>query len=304
MYKASLSTPLLLFFSWSLALPLVAHGQGKGIYGRDNRLEYFEAPAELKTAARSVAALFSSDRLRKEADHYVIQSIQHVSIWGSEYPLCSGENFRQQPFAAFCSAFLIGPDRIATAGHCVVNNCEDIWVAFDYLLDKQNAIPKTLPANNVYHCKKVLQEANAEQGSYDFTILQLDRPVVDRLPLPLRRSGKISDGEKISVIGYPMGWPMKIIAEDATVRDNKSADFFVTDLDSFHGNSGSPVLSIDPSRANSLLVEGILTSGQTDFIATDQGCATTHVCTSQDSEVFGCQGEQATRAEWLPSAVQ
>src|SRR5690606_25377246 len=51
---------------------------------------------------------------------------------------CSSERFTEQPNPGMCSGFLIAPDLIATAGHCVTldNFCEEYEWVFDYKVDE------------------------------------------------------------------------------------------------------------------------------------------------------------------------
>jgi V8-like Glu-specific endopeptidase len=102
------------------------------------------------------------------------------------------------------------------------------------------------------------------------------------MPLRLRESGKVSVGERLAVIGYPSGLPLKI-ADDGVVR-RLEKHFFVTNLDTYHGNSGSPVLN-----AATGVVEGILVRGDEDFVKSSQGCQISKTCSST-----GCRGEDVS----------
>ena len=52
---------------------------------------------------------------------------------------------------------------------------------------------------------------------------------------------RLSLDTPLVVIGHPSGLPTKI-ADGAWVRNNESEYYFVTNLDTFGGNSGSAVL--------------------------------------------------------------
>ena len=60
--------------------------------------------------------------------------------------------------------------------------------------------------------------------------------------------------------GHPSGLPRKITA-NASVTDNESRTRFTTNLDSFGGNSGSPIFA-SPSN----LLIGILVEGRPDYV--------------------------------------
>jgi hypothetical protein len=100
----------------------------------------------------------------------------------------------------------------------------------------------------------------------------------------LRTSGKISAAARLFVIGHPCGLPQKY-APGAKVRHNSATPFFVANLDTYGGNSGSPVFN-----AASYKVEGILVRGENDFV-TNGSCYVSLVCPTT-----GCRGEDVTRA--------
>ena len=110
-------------------------------------------------------------------------------------------------------------------------------------------------------------------------------------PLPLRKNGKIEDKDLVILMGHPMGLPLKIDlgpnGQGNTVRQNSHHLHFVANLDSYAGNSGSPVLN-----ARTGLVEGILIGGeQEDFLLdTKNGCYQSKHC-----PLDACRGEAVLR---------
>jgi len=68
------------------------------------------------------------------------------------------------------------------------------------------------------------------------------------------------------------------------VRKNDNLLFFVSNLDIYAGNSGSPVFSAISNK-----VCGILVRGENDFIIVN-GCRKSLVCPTT-----GCRGEDVTR---------
>src|SRR5262249_37357901 len=98
-----------------------------------------------------------------------------------------------------------------------------------------------------------------------------------------RRTGRIGDTQAVHVIGHPSGLPAKF-AGGAAVRNNQPNAFFVANLDTYGGNSGSPVFNSDTH-----VVEGILVRGDADFV--QQGaCSVSLICPTT-----GCRGEDCTR---------
>jgi hypothetical protein len=171
--------------------------------------------------------------------------------------ICRDERFSEQPILPDCTGFLIAPDLIATAGHCVENEYQ--CQSFSWVFGFVEGVTR-FPEDDVYHCKEIVNRrfSLASFITRDFAIIRLDRPVVNREPLPLRLNGRVRVGEPLGVIGHPSGLPMKV-ADDASVRRARIG-FFYTDLDTFQGNSGSPVFNMDTG-----LVEGILVEGEEDY---------------------------------------
>jgi hypothetical protein len=97
----------------------------------------------------------------------------------------------------------------------------------------------------------------------DYSIVRLDRAVTvpGALPLAIRRDGLVPLATTVGVIGYPSGLPKKI-AFGATTRvtENTATGYFKANVDTYGGNSGSPVFN-----AGTGVVEGILVRGNTDF---------------------------------------
>ncbi len=95
----------------------------------------------------------------------------------------------------------------------------------------------------------------------------------------------------VFVLGHPSGLPTKF-ADGANVRDNSLAPSFLANLDTYGGNSGSPVFN-----AQTREVEGILARGEADFVIRKK-CRASLVCPRSSNE---CAGEVVVRtAEFRP----
>lgn len=258
----------------------------KGIYGDDDRKDIVNVSTqEIVNNANAVAAIFRVNDIinndngsisiptRTLGDKFEKQGIK----------LCSDEPFHGQPSGAICTAFLVKPDIIVTAGHCLnKHNLNTRRFVFGYVMGEEGKAITTLPANNVYMGVDVLGWELDSSGS-DWTVVRLDRKVEGIAPLKYRMTGKVNDNIPVYVIGHPIGLPKKF-ASKAEVRDNKNSHYFVANLDTYGGNSGSPVFN-----SNTHKVEGILVRGETDF-ATKENCMASLVCPVQ-----GCRGEDCTR---------
>ncbi len=254
------------------------------IYGDDNRRDlYDEKDASLVALSGSTVALIKSSQIGANVGgSHAIQG----EGYGKSYGLCTTERFFEQETAAFCSGFLISDTMIATAGHCVRSalDCSETSFVFDYAYKTQGVAPTSALADNVYRCKSVVHSEVASAGA-DFAIVELDRPVVNRVPVLMRQSGALNVGDDLTVIGHPAGLPTKI-ADGAKVRSSDATKgFFVANLDTYGGNSGSAVFNSATHE-----VEGILVRGETDFVWSSKGCSTSYVCKND-----GCRGEDVTK---------
>ncbi|GAB4034486.1 MAG: hypothetical protein Fur0012_14640 [Elusimicrobiota bacterium] len=229
--------------------------QPVSIYGNDDRTEFYQADEITKKLASSTAALFRSKDISDLGNGF--SQIRPVTL-KERFNLAEEETYADQPAVSFCSAALVGKDLILTSAHCLEQvPCEKIKIAFDYRNEQAGQYPQVLKTENIYSCKIVVSSKYDPNGA-DYAILKTDRQV-NRTPLPVNRQDDIKKGEKVFVIGYPSGLPVKI-ANNAGVRDVKK-DFFVTDLDTFKGNSGSPVFS-----EKTMKIEGVLSRGGTDYM--------------------------------------
>jgi len=264
-------------------LPSLASAGAKSIYGDDNRLDYFEAPPAMRGLADSVVSLWPSKQVKFELGEYKLATIGYGEALG----LCPGEKFREQPIGAFCSGTLVGEDIVMTAGHCITDEakCADTKFVFGFNIDTDGGKARTaVTAKDIYGCKRIIKRDLDKQASGiigtgmaiigallnragpDYALVQLDRKVEGRKPLPVNREKNLQAGTKVFVIGHPVGLPLKVAGE-ASVRDAGSKAFFTTDLDTFGGNSGSAVFNASTNK-----IEGILVRGGTDFVDSPAGC--------------------------------
>ncbi|MBY0413865.1 MAG: serine protease [Bdellovibrionales bacterium] len=252
------------------------------IYGIDDRQEIYESNDNLmREISLSTAALIKNYNLEQNDGVFSVtaKSLEKTGV-------CKSERFSKQLTAATCSGFLIAPDKLVTAGHCVSSNLDcksHVWV-FDYENRDSEAESYTFNNDQIYHCTKVIAHKKDEETLLDYTVLKLDRKVTGRLPLKVRTSGKMSSDALLTVIGHPSGLPKKITV-GAEIRNNNSPNYFILNSDTYSKNSGSPVVD---QRTG--IVEGILTNGDTDYVMTPRGCSIS-VIRSQD----GGSGERATR---------
>ena len=234
-------------------------GRVKVVYGDDNRVDVPDYhDAEIRELARSTVALFRSSSVTNIGD---LINIDEISF-ADDANVCSDEPFRNQPASAFCSGFLVAPDKIVTAGHCITTEsaCRSVKFIFDYAKNSNGTINTSFSTDQVYSCQEILGH-KLEGAGIDYAIIKLDRAVVDRKPLELSDNRSLSNGDPLFVIGHPSGLPSKI-ADGANVMSvHRNDGFFKASLDTYGGNSGSAVFN-----QRTLKVEGILVRGAQDFV--------------------------------------
>jgi V8-like Glu-specific endopeptidase len=270
-------TLLLIFLFFSNTLFATT---SKVIYGDDNRENPADSSALLRELSRSTAAMVSPVYLHQTGDNI---NISATTLEGRG--ICPTERFANQITAAVCSGFLVAPDLLVTAGHCIKrkSDCQKYQWVFDYVDNSNGQRIITIPTSSVYSCKKILSRSQSRRTQNDFALIRLDRKVTDRSPLKVRTSGKVANNTPLTVIGHPTGLPTKI-ASGANIRANNNKYFFIANLDTFGGNSGSVVLD-----SVTRLVEGILVRGERDYVS-QGGCQIPNHC-----DMNSCRGEDVTR---------
>jgi hypothetical protein len=232
------------------------------VYGADDRRDLFETDVFMRKLAESTVALFRVSDLAYDEKKKIYKLGGETLKDG--HNLDDSQRFGSQPAAAFCSGALVGADTIITAGHCLKPYspgvaCEKIRIAFGYAVTREGQNPSELSGAEVYSCKQVLRQKSEVSGP-DYALIKLDRKVKTHYPLAISRKD-VSMDAALAVIGYPSGLPVKI-AKNGHVRSVEAKKgYFVTDLDTFYGNSGSPVFNTKTMR-----IEGILVRGDTDYV--------------------------------------
>lgn len=266
------------------------------IYGADNREEYCAKDLALRSLADSVVGLFSINRGVTESGGRFVFNARTL---GEKARLSPGQRFGSQPAPAFCTGFLVAPDLVVTAGHCVKDHskhdaaapkdhkgacqenlgqgdfCENIRFVFGFRKNLGGRIPRSVPAAEVFRCTEVVKHSLS--SGPDYTVVRLDRAADGYLPLAINRTNSgLAENKGLIVMGHPSGLPLKIAGDaqvtaagrDVTANNRLGVPVtwsdggysFLTNLDTFHVNSGSPVFN-----AKTLLVEGILVKGDNDY---------------------------------------
>lgn len=240
-------------------LPWSIFAKDKAIYGDDGRLEYFQ------TTDSNLQSLFAATAVQIRRDHFSFSDLgiklnYHQTV-GEENTLCSDQPYVHQPNPGECSGFLIAPDLLVTAGHCVRDEeeCRQYKWLFDFYYSNEYQDLSIFSPQSLHSCSEIVAQEFQSGKRDDYAIIRISPKVTDRPALRWRTSGEIGLGEDIFAIGYPLGIPAKMTGI-AQVQKNGNRYYFTANLDTFVVNSGSAVFN-----AKTHEVEGILVRGGEDF---------------------------------------
>jgi len=267
--------------------------QDRLIYGNDDRRDVYEVSDQfLLGIAQAAVAVVDVSELSDNGDGTFTLN---TGRWTAA---CTNEPFFNQMRIGFCSGFLVGTDIIVTAGHCA--NAGDVGsIAFIFGFDQQaagtgpGADPEIIvPADNVYFLTQMINQQLG--GGADHAVCRVDRAVIGRTPLPVRRTGVVSVGEPLVMVGHPAVLPKKI-DDGGEVKDaNGSNLFFMANVDAYGGNSGSMVVN-----HNTGVIEGILVRGNQDYVSGPGGCLLSNQCPDSGCPTW----EEITKATSFASFI-
>lgn len=280
-------------FALFVLVPAVA---GAAIFGVDDRVSV--APGSLKSElARSTAVGVLSTLVEETSPGRHRLLVDPASGF-----LCQDQRFANETSLSYaCSGFLIAPDLLVTAGHCMVNvgetrdepgmYCEAYKWLFDYSLDGEGK-PRVddLPSENLYSCKQIVYAVNDGLAPFrDYALVRLDRPVTGRAPLRLASQAPTAR-ERLHMIGHPLGLPAKLSRGARILLDQPSRGSFITSLDAFEGNSGSAVFN-ENDEVVGLLIAGTPSQG----LITERGgsCGRVNVCRDDGTDCDAPEGDTA-----------
>lgn len=253
----------------------------KSIYYQDDRKEFCELEKDQQKDARSVAMLVFENQLKYvttiegEKIYRLEQSTLDDYIYSTwNIFLCPDVRYKASQTAGFCTAFLVGDGVLLTAGHCILS--EELYgktkIIFSIPIDEnvyqgttENSANWYVKESQIFDIAEVNKDP-AEDTPLDYAYLTTERSTRERKHLPLDHvmisAAKIGQnnrgkGHEFFVLGHPIGLTLKSAPGSLLF----SSDYhYVMAVDTFGGNSGSPVFD-----NNSQKVIGILVAGQQDF---------------------------------------
>jgi hypothetical protein len=244
--------------AWDLARKLMhetrKRNNERGIWGDDSRRDYFDiSDKQIKKNAHSAAAICLKNSLIDTKEGF---STLKVKNFGKAFNLCSCEPFYDQPIAAgrFCTGFLVKEDIIATAAHCVKKReATDLRFVFGYKMLNSSTVGIEIPKQDIYNGEKIIHRCYNRSTGSDWALVKLNRSVVGQ-PLAKLSKKEISPNQRVYIIGYPVGLPLKY-SPGASVSDITEA-CFSADLNVYCGSSGSPVFDSKTHDVIGIVVRG------------------------------------------------
>ena len=297
--KRILFFTLILFFQAAHAGLIPSIDAPYAIYGQDDRgLVDKKSTPKIAELSKSIALIISKDVVEKKFFYSQINAKLLSDTDGIN--LCLDETFAKHHTVNSCTGFLIGEDLVASAGHCFMSasDCTGKLIAFNVQSKNEIEAGYSVLNQNIYECSEIISSVFDADGFQDYAVIRLKKKVFGAKPLKLRSTGSITTNDQVFMIGHPMGLPL-VSTNKALVNDISNSHFFKATLDSFEGNSGSPVFN-----SKTFEVEGILVRGEEDFLQ-DQSlqCYRDQVYDQGTKESPTRKGEGITRIRDIQTSV-
>jgi len=237
----------------------VNESEERGVSGKDDRTDYYEMPPHHRALADSTVLVTWRQRiLVHKTNRSWLLGTGPLVQFGMK--ACDGERFANQGTGGFCSGFLISKDVIVTAGHCLgATPLNKMAFVFGFRMDSPDQVRHVTKPENVFVGKSIIA-SQLDDSPADYALIRLNRPVPPEIakPLPIN-FGPVRMGQKIGVIGYPSGLPVKAAFGTNTRVAAGAKNIYFSNLDTFGGNSGSAIFN----EAGEVI--GLLIRGATDY---------------------------------------
>ncbi len=158
-------------------------------YGEDSRADFYElSSSKEKELARAVSYQLDKHELRGWTFQRYWKIVSRP-FYERNAHACEGERFRAQPvIRTGCSAVLIAPKLLLTAGNCTRQHyCSNdlyYWM-FNHHLEDKNLFPEKRHKDNFYKCERVVKDAYDPRSGMSFSLLELEKPVKNISPVKI-----------------------------------------------------------------------------------------------------------------------
>ncbi|MCB9682565.1 MAG: trypsin-like serine protease [Alphaproteobacteria bacterium] len=148
----------------------VADAAASVVYGTDNRLDYYQV-SDPRCSPWPTPPPWSSPAPRSPTCRAAPRA-SRPGTYGGHNSLCSSEPFYSQPDPGYCTAFMVGPDTVATAGHCVSSSdCSSTKFVFGFRMNSASSARTTVDDNDVYSCSSIVAAPSRAQ---DYAVVRVD----------------------------------------------------------------------------------------------------------------------------------
>jgi V8-like Glu-specific endopeptidase len=263
------------------------------IYGIDNRHNFYDKLVQTDKAILNntlkVACIVYKTQLKPlgNGTFSLTPTGKYTSYDGSKF--CDNERFYNEPVASFCSGFAVSKNTFVSAGHCLnASSIKDVVFIYGFCMKDSLTANLIINEKDVFTPTEIIKWEYDKTTKNDFCLVKVNKQIPDDKITSIRKTGKVSDNQEVYVIGYPSGLPVKV-TPFGRVQNNTISNYFITNLDTYGGNSGSAVFNSITHQ-----VEGILVRGATDYTWWDIGdCVKSNICPETIS--VQCKGEDVSR---------
>lgn len=185
-------------------------GLGALYSSSDHRYNLFEVdvPDIVKQQAKAVACLIKRDELHRISEGvYKFKKPSTLADY-HEFPLAEDLKFRNEPVIGFGTAFLVAPNLVLTAAHCITDKYGKLdkdlisktRLVFNLQLKPSGRLPSFLDEVFRYNSHNILwSDRNKNE---DWALLELDREVKGVTPIEIDFS-PIQPKSEVYMLGHP-----------------------------------------------------------------------------------------------------
>lgn len=215
---------------FALALPLFAHAQV-------NKLPLSAWDAEhigLPESAKRESLLYGRERWERVEEFSQTSRLRYLARSVGRLKIKSREDF------ANCTGFIVGPDTIMTAYHCIslIKGKVD-GIRFELGLYSSQS-------NLDFERYEMELEPVAADQKLDFLILKAQKPFGRKWVISKLNDSTIVEGQPLQIFHHPRAAPMKISRKGCLggpKADNIPAGHFQHKCDTLPGSSGAPIIN-------------------------------------------------------------